>query len=52
MLALLAALLFFVAIFERAVFDGRLDLVVAGFVFVALHLALPLPLRLPGRPVA
>lgn len=49
MLALIAALLFFVALFERTVFDGSLDLVIAGLVFLAVHLAYPL--ALPGRRV-
>lgn len=47
MFAILAALAFLVALFERTVFDGQLDLVVFGLFCIALHLCIPL--NLPGR---
>ena len=47
MFAALAALCFFIALFTRSVFDGGLDLVIAGLCLLALHLVVPV--GLPGR---
>lgn len=47
MFAVIAAVLFFVALFEQQL--GEVDLVVAGLLCVALHLALGIALPWPRR---